>query len=69
MEDNKIPKIYMTKAPEGVIVDDYFSDQEFCMYLLHALQSRPNSRYFIAKTIEFFDANNAKQNTVDNSNE
>jgi len=69
MEDNKIPKLYMTNALEGVVVDDYLSDQEFCVYLMHALQSRPNSRYFIAKTIEFFDANNTKQNIIETNND
>jgi len=64
MENNKIPKLYMTNALEGVIVDDYLSDQEFSTYLLHALQSRPNSKYLISKTIEFFDAYQLKQNNI-----
>jgi len=65
METNKIPKLYMFNAPEGVVVQDYLTDQEFSTYLLHALQSRPNSRYLITKTIEFFDLHQAKLNNVE----
>ena len=69
MEDNRIPKLYMTNAPEGVIVDDYLNDHEFCMYIMHALQSRPNSRSLIGKTIQFFDAHNANQNNTETTEE